>query len=124
MEAMAAKDLAVLEANEPASDEALVRRSFWRKLRRTLGRIPFTEELLAAYYCAIDGATPAWVKGVLMAAIAYFIVPTDMIPDFIVSLGYTDDAAVLYAAVNAVSRHLKPEHRGRARSFLEKEEGG
>lgn len=104
------------------ADEQLFERSFWDKLRATLGRVPFVEDALAAYYCAIDRATPLYVKAVLMGALAYFIVPSDVIPDFIVGIGYTDDASVLAAAIAAVSANLKPEHFAAARAFLKKEE--
>ena len=102
-------------------DEALVAKSFWDKLRKTLGRIPFIEDALAAYYCASDKATPLYVRAVLMGALAYFIMPADVIPDFIAGLGYTDDAAVLIAALKAIRDHLLPEHREKAVKFLEKE---
>lgn len=120
---MGNKEIAVYDRDKLASDEALVRRSFWHKVRRTLGRIPFTEEVLAAFYCATDSRTPAYVKAVLMAAIGYFVVPTDLIPDFIASLGYTDDATVLYAAISTVSRHIKPEHHAKAQAYLGKDQG-
>ena len=96
-----------------------VERGFWRKLRKTVGRIPFTRELLAAYYCASDPATPGHVKAVLMAALAYFVVPTDMIPDFIAAFGFTDDASVLALTVATVSSHIKPAHQERAAAYLE-----
>ena len=59
-----------------------------------------------------------------MGALAYFIMPADVIPDFIAGLGYTDDAAVLIAAIKAIRDHLRPEHRDKARKFLEKEPHG
>jgi uncharacterized membrane protein YkvA (DUF1232 family) len=102
-------------------DEALVAKSFWDKLRKTLGRIPFIEDALAAYYCASDKATPLYVRAVLMGALAYFIIPSDVIPDFIVGLGFTDDASVLAAAMAAVHTALKPDHYDAARRFLDKE---
>ncbi len=104
-----------------ADDERIVEQGIWSKLRETLGKIPFTEDAVAAYYCAVDRATPLWVKAILMGALAYFIMPADVIPDFIVGLGYTDDAAVLIAALKAIRKHLRPEHRDKARKFLEKE---
>ncbi len=121
MAAMGTNDLAVTDADELAADEELARPGFWRKLRRVMGRIPFAEELVAAYYCATDRQTPTYVRGVLMGAIGYFIVPTDMIPDFIATLGFTDDAAVLGLAIASVSRHIKPEHENKARAFFEAE---
>ncbi len=112
------------DVDKLAADEAFVAERFWDKLRRTLGRVPFVEDALAAYYCATDGNTPLYVKAVLMGALAYFIVPSDVIPDFIAGLGYTDDAAVLAAAIAAVRSSLKPEHFAAARAFLMKEGSG
>ncbi len=105
------------------ADEALVKEGFWDKLRKTLGRVPFIEDALAAYYCATDGKTPIYVKAMLMGALAYFIIPSDVIPDFIAGIGYTDDAAVLAAAIGAVRSALRPEHFDAARAFLKKEGG-
>ncbi len=105
------------------ADEALVKEGFWDKLRKTLGRVPFIEDALAAYYCATDGKTPMYVKAVLMGALAYFIIPYDVIPDFIPGLGFTDDAAILAAAISAVRSALRPEHFDAARAFLKKEGG-
>ncbi len=110
-----------VDALKLADDEGIVEQGIWRKLRETLGRIPFTEDAVAAYYCAVDRATPLTVKAILMGALAYFIMPVDVIPDFIAGLGYTDDAAVLIAALKAIRDHLLPEHRDKARKFLEKE---
>ena len=105
-------------------DEALVQKSFWDKLRKNLGRIPFLEDALAAYYCAIDKSTPLYVRAMLMGALAYFIIPSDVIPDFIVGIGFTDDASVLAAAIAAVSSALKPAHYDAAKTFLDKQAPG
>ncbi len=100
------------------TDEVKVEKHFWPKLRRVLRRLPFAAELIAAYYCALDPATPAQAKAVLLGALAYFIMPVDLVPDFIAMFGFTDDAAVLFMAINRVRRHLRPEHRRRAADFL------
>lgn len=100
-------------------DERLVRTGFWAKLRRVAGRTAFAQEAVAAYFCAIDPATPARVKVILLSALAYFIMPVDAIPDFIAGLGFTDDAAVLFAAWRAVGPEIKDAHRERARAVLE-----
>lgn len=100
------------------SNEVRVRKDFWPKIRRVLRRIPFAPDLLAAYYCALDPATPASAKAILLGALAYFIMPVDLVPDFIAALGFTDDAAVLYMAINKVRQYIRPEHRERAQHFL------
>ncbi len=92
---------------------------FWGKVRRTLGRIPFTEDLLAAWYCAVDRDTPGYVRAVLFGAVAYFVLPADVIPDVIAGLGYTDDASVIAAAISAVGRNIRPEHRRQARAKID-----
>ena len=101
-----------------ARDETRVERGFWRKVRRYAARLPFLDELLAAYYGAVDPKTPLPVKAVLMGALAYFVLPVDMLPDFIAWFGFTDDAAVLYAAIKSVAPHIRDEHRSRARAWL------
>lgn len=93
-----------------AGNERKVRASFWKKLRRFAGRIPFTRDLVAAYYCALDPATPMRVKGILLAALAYFILPIDLVPDFLLTFGFTDDATVLATAIAMVRGHMKQAH--------------
>ena len=99
-------------------DEGTLKRDFWRKLKRATARIPFAEQLLAAYYCAFDKATPLSVKATLVAAIAYFILPVDAIPDVLPVIGFTDDAAVLATAINLVASNIRPEHCEAARNAL------
>ncbi len=99
-------------------DDSALRRSFWRKLRSIPARLPFAEDLLAAYYCAFDRDTPLQVKATLVAAIAYFVLPIDAIPDVLPVLGFTDDAAVLAAAIKLVTGHILPLHRDAAREKL------
>jgi len=100
------------------TDHATVERGFWRKLRRGAARIPFVDEALSAYYAARDPATPTRVRGVLLGALAYFVMPVDFIPDFIAGLGFTDDATVLLLAAQTVSGHIKDAHRERAKKAL------
>jgi uncharacterized membrane protein YkvA (DUF1232 family) len=101
-------------------DRARVNNGFWPKLRRVARRIPFLDQLLAAYYCTLDPKTPLQAKAVLMGALAYFVLPIDVIPDFIAGFGFTDDATVLYAAIRSVAHHIRDEHRARARQMLDR----
>lgn len=98
--------------------DEMLRRSFWRKLTAVAARIPFAEDLLAAYYCAFDRTTPLAVKATLVGAIAYFVLPIDAIPDVMPILGFTDDAAVLTTALRLVASHVTPEHRTLAQEKL------
>ena len=102
------------------SNEASIARDFWPKLKRSLARIPFAEDVLAAFYCAFDPLTPLKVKGILLGALAYFIMPIDVIPDVLLGLGFTDDMAVLYTAISMIRSHMTQAHRDRAKDTLEK----
>jgi uncharacterized membrane protein YkvA (DUF1232 family) len=108
------------DPDQYARDKSRVEHDFWSKLRRNIRRVPFLEEALAAYYCAIDGRTPLQVKAVLFGALAYFVLPIDLLPDVIAVLGFTDDAAVLYAAIRTVMPHIRDDHRSLARSALDR----
>jgi uncharacterized membrane protein YkvA (DUF1232 family) len=101
-----------------ARNERIVDAGFWKKLLKVAGKIPFAEDAAAAYFCAVDPRTPSKVKAVLLAALAYFVMPFDVIPDFIAGLGFTDDAAVLAMALTLVAGQIKDEHRRRARAAL------
>ncbi|OFW99019.1 MAG: hypothetical protein A3D94_21885 [Alphaproteobacteria bacterium RIFCSPHIGHO2_12_FULL_66_14] len=101
-----------------AANQNTVSRGFWQKARKTLGRVPFTEDAVAAFYCATDSATPLPIRATLFGALAYFVVPLDAIPDIFVGLGFTDDAAILVAAFTAARMHITEAHRDRARAWL------
>ena len=88
------------------------------KLLRVAGRIPFADDLASSYYCAIDPETPMKVKMVLFAALGYFVLPVDAIPDVVTGLGFTDDATVLATALGIVGAHITEPHRIAARRLL------
>ena len=105
-------------ADRLAQDRDSVRRRFWIKLKRVVAKLPFAEDLLTAYYCAFDRGTPLAVKTSLVGALAYFVLPADVIPDVLPILGFADDAAVLATTINLVSSHIRPEHHTAARNKL------
>jgi uncharacterized membrane protein YkvA (DUF1232 family) len=101
-----------------AREERIVRAGFWRKVRRLIGRLPFAEDLVAAYYCATDPATPLAARAILIGAVAYFVLPVDAVPDVIAVFGFSDDAAVLAAAIATAGAHISLPHREAARDAL------
>ncbi len=105
-------------ARNPEQDAETVRRGFWQTLRKAARHIPFSEDAVAAYYCALDPATPRRVRLTLLAALAYFVLPADAVPDILPMVGFTDDAAVLMAAITAIRTHLTPAHEAAARQAL------
>jgi uncharacterized membrane protein YkvA (DUF1232 family) len=103
-------------------DETGVRRDFWAKLKRVGRRLPFAEDLVAAFFCTLDPATPSRVKLVLLGAIAYFVMPFDGVADFLPLIGFADDAAIIAAAISQVSDAITEAHRAKAREVLRDQE--
>lgn len=101
-------------------NEMRVRRGFWPKVARTAARLPFVDRLLAVYFCARDPETPTAAKGMMLGALAYFVMPFDAVPDVLAGVGYTDDAAVIAAVVALLGAHLKPRHQQAAREALDR----
>lgn len=106
------------DAREALRNADGVRRAFRVKARKVAARLPFAEDLIAAYYCAFDRDTPLHVKATLVGALAYFVMPFDMAPDLLPLLGFADDAAVLAAALRMIAGHMREEHRQAARRLL------
>jgi uncharacterized membrane protein YkvA (DUF1232 family) len=107
-------------ARQALRDEEDLLERMREKLRRLARQLPFAEDLLAAYFCVRDPATPPRVRWILLLALAYFVLPVDTVPDVLPVLGFTDDAAVLAAALGSVRGSLQPEHRDRARDTLDR----
>ena len=105
--------------NLPVVDRQPSERQFWRKLGRVLAHIPFAEDLVAAWYCAKDPATPSHVRAMLWGAVAYFILPVDLIPDYLIAVGYTDDAAVIAMVMSLLGRYIEPGHRSIAKAKID-----
>lgn len=105
-------------AADEARSERYVRANFADKVRRTLGKLGFVREAVAAYFCARDPATPGRVRVAALAALAYFVMPVDAVPDLIAVIGFTDDAAVFWATYRFIAPHINAGHRERAARFL------
>ena len=103
---------------DEASNERIVREGFVPKAKRFLRQIPMASEVVAMYFCMLDSQTPLWVKGTVAAALAYFVLPIDAIPDFIPVVGMADDVSVLTAALTAINAHITAEHRDKAREWM------
>lgn len=112
------EEMATLRHALREGDEESVRKGFWSAVKRIARNVPFAEDLVAAFYCASDPVTPRRVKLILLGALGYFIMPMDAVSDFLPLVGFTDDAAVLAAAIAAVSTSITDNHREKARDML------
>ena len=103
---------------DASATEATARTGFLAKARRHLGQIPMARQAVAMYFCLADPTTPRWVKAIVAAALAYFVLPLDAIPDFLPFVGLGDDASILAAAYASVSNFVTDEHRTKADAWI------
>ena len=101
-------------------NEMRVRKGFWPKMRRTASRIPFAANALSVWFAARDPETPTAAKGIMLGALAYFVLPIDAIPDIFAGIGFTDDAAVITALIATLGANIKRRHKEQAEAALER----
>ncbi|MGV8134626.1 MAG: YkvA family protein [Mangrovibacterium sp.] len=94
--------------------------SFRRKVRRvakTAGsKVVYAALLL--FYMMKDPQVPIKAKVAIMAALGYFILPADAVPDLLPLMGFSDDLGVLLFAISRIRAHLTPETIRRAREKI------
>ncbi len=98
--------------NLPSLDAVIAR------TKKIATKVPFADDVTSLYFCAIDRKVPLKIKASIIASLAYLVLPTDAIPDFLIGFGFTDDVAVMTALYSLVSGHITDEHRRLARKAL------
>lgn len=94
---------------------------FWDKIKNVASKAgeKVVYMVLVLYYTATSKATSTEAKVMIYSAIGYFILPVDLIPDFL-PVGFTDDAAALYACYKTVKSNITPEIIKQAKDKLGK----
>ncbi len=103
---------------EDEKRQARIRAKFWPTVKKALRTIPFMDEVVAAYFAMMDPQTPARARLILIGALAYFVLPFDLVPDFLFGVGFLDDASILAAAIASVRSSITDDHREAARQTL------
>lgn len=95
-------------------------KGLWNKIKKyaKIAGKELIEKVLWLYYAMQRPDCPAWAKAVIIGALAYFILPTDAIPDVLPGIGYTDDLAVVMAALGTVSIYVDKEVKRKAKEKL------
>ena len=101
-----------------ATDDSFTAESLMQKFKKLRGIQPLLEKAILLYIVLLDGDTPKWVKAVVMVALAYLINPTDVIPDAIPIAGYSDDLAVIVAALASIKEHVRTHHHEQAHDIF------
>jgi len=80
--------------------------NLWGKLEHSGRRISFAKDILALYRYMKDPLVRWYRKAIVVAALVYFIVPIDTIPDITPLFGYLDDLGVITALLKYLGSEL------------------
>jgi uncharacterized membrane protein YkvA (DUF1232 family) len=92
----------------------------WDKIAKTAQfvGIKAVYAALLLYYVLQDPSVSLKHKAIIYGALGYFILPIDLIPDYIPVVGFTDDISALLYAVHSVWASVTPEMNDRAKARL------
>ena len=90
--------------------------SFWDKIKSVAVKAGYEliNKALLLYYAMQSPSMPAKDKAIVIAVLGYFILPIDVVPDFIPGLGFADDLAALAWALKTISSNITPEVKEKA----------
>lgn len=94
--------------------------AFWGKLARharAAGR-ELVEKALWFHYAAERPDVPRWARLTMWGALAYFVLPVDVVPDFLPGAGYVDDLGAFAAALATVARFIDDDVKAKAHRRL------
>lgn len=93
---------------------------FWDKLKKMARKagIKVVYAALLLYYVLRNPGTPKADRTKIVGALGYLLLPTDLIPDFLPVVGYTDDLAALMWVLYTVIHNITPEVKIQAREKL------
>lgn len=96
--------------------------SFWDKLKRysKVAGMKVVYPALLLHYLMKSNEVPLKTKLILSAALGYFILPVDFIPDFAPLLGFTDDVGVLLLILRQMAVYVTSEIKKLAREHVQK----
>jgi len=94
--------------------------SFLRKLKKfgkTAG-VQVAYSALLLFHLMKEPTVPVKAKVTIAAALGYFILPTDAIPDLLPLVGFSDDLGVLIFALSQISGNITPAVQEKAKKQL------
>ena len=100
-------------------ESSVIDEGLFRKVLMQAGRA-IAKPAIEALEMVLDQSTPPQVRLTMLAALTYLLVPIDLIPDFLPSIGFSDDLVALTAVISLWSSHITPQIRDKANRKLDK----
>ena len=93
---------------------------FWDKIAKVVksAGLELIYKAVQLYHATQSPACPAGVKAAIYAALGYFILPIDVVPDFIPGVGFADDLAALTAALVMAGAYIDLGVKTKARNTI------
>ena len=93
---------------------------FWDKITSVIKKAgaEIVYKALQLFYATQNPACPVAIKATIYAALGYFILPLDIIPDVIPGVGFTDDLMAIGAALAMAHLYIDDGVIQRARSKM------
>jgi uncharacterized membrane protein YkvA (DUF1232 family) len=109
-------EIEVVKATEHYSDD-----KFWDKLKAHAKKAgsSVVYAVLLLYYTLQRSDVPIKTKATIIGALGYFIMPIDLVPDFLVGMGYVDDLGALGIALLQVVMYIDENIKFKAKGKLQ-----
>ena len=95
---------------------------FWEKIAggfKSAG-VEVVYKAAQLYYVIKKPEVPMHIKATIVATLGYFILPIDVIPDFIPIVGFSDDLAAIIAALMMAALYVDEEVKRQAKEVVDK----
>lgn len=73
---------------------------------------------LLLFYTLQKPTTPILAKSIIIGTLGYFIIPLDLIPDFIPIIGFSDDLTAFLSAFVAIALYVDEDTKTKAKERL------
>ena len=94
--------------------------SFWDKIKTTLKKAgsKLIYQALQLFYAMQNPDCPIAIKGAIIAALGYFILPIDLVPDFLPVVGFADDLTAISSAIAMAHMYIDDNVIQKAKSKM------
>lgn len=116
-------DIEKVDLNDKKHADEYNEDKLWGKIKSVAKKagIKVIYYVLVLFYALQSENVTMTEKALIIAALGYFILPLDMIPDFIPIVGYGDDAAVLYGLIkklDCIDERVKTQAKSKLKEWF------
>ncbi len=94
--------------------------SFWEKVKKVAKKagLKVIYVALLLYYVMVAKSTSITDRALICGALAYFVSPIDILPDFLPCIGFADDLIILLFVLGLIKYNITDEIKDQAKTKL------